>query len=75
MLYRSLYCFISRLPLSYAIDVRVRFFCQRFGAWPEMTITRTALIYGGRVLPGVANGALFALGTITSGEAPIGLGT
>jgi len=47
----------------------------RFGAWPEMTITRTALVYGGRVLPGVANGALFALGTITSGEASIGFGT
>lgn len=35
-----------------------------FGPWPEMTIERTALVYGGRVLPGVANGALFALGTI-----------
>ncbi|HVX99314.1 MAG TPA: nickel insertion protein [Pseudorhodoplanes sp.] len=35
----------------------------QFGAWPEMTITRTALVYGGRELPGVANGALFALGT------------
>ncbi len=33
-----------------------------FGAWPAMTIARTALVYGGRVLPGVANGALFALG-------------
>ena len=36
-----------------------------FGAWPEMTIERTALVYGGRVLPGVANGALFALGSAT----------
>lgn len=35
-----------------------------FGAWPEMTIARTALVYGGRVLPGVANGATFALGSI-----------
>ncbi|MFN3347613.1 MAG: LarC family nickel insertion protein [Pseudorhodoplanes sp.] len=34
-----------------------------FGAWPEMTIERTALVYGGRILPGVPNGALFALGT------------
>lgn len=34
-----------------------------FGAWPEMTIARTALVYGGRVLPRVANGALFAVGT------------
>lgn len=33
-----------------------------FGAWPEMTVLRTALVYGGRVLPGIANGALFALG-------------
>lgn len=33
-----------------------------FGAWPDMTITRTALVYGGRTLPGVANGALFASG-------------
>ncbi|MCP5367686.1 MAG: LarC family nickel insertion protein [Hyphomicrobiales bacterium] len=33
-----------------------------FGPWPEMTVTRTALVYGTRVLPGVANGALFALG-------------
>jgi uncharacterized protein (DUF111 family) len=40
----------------------------QFGAWPEMTIELTALVYGGRVLPGVANGALFALGTIASAE-------
>lgn len=33
-----------------------------FGAWPEMTVKRTALVYGSRILPGVANGALFALG-------------
>ncbi len=38
-------------------------FEAQFGAWPEITIARTALVYGGRVLPGVANGALFALGT------------
>jgi pyridinium-3,5-bisthiocarboxylic acid mononucleotide nickel chelatase len=37
-----------------------------FGAWPTMTIERTALVYGGRVLPGVANGAVFALGISTS---------
>jgi hypothetical protein len=35
-----------------------------FGAWPEVTIERGALVYGGRALPGVANGALFVLGTI-----------
>jgi pyridinium-3,5-bisthiocarboxylic acid mononucleotide nickel chelatase len=46
-----------------------------FGAWPEMTIERTALVYGGRVLPGVANGALFALGSIagTPGSGSAGL--
>lgn len=44
----------------------------RFGAWPEITIARTALIYGGRVLPGVANGALFAAGTAEAGEASVG---
>jgi uncharacterized protein (DUF111 family) len=38
----------------------------QFGAWPELTVTRTALIYGSRVLPGVANGALFALGRSTA---------
>jgi pyridinium-3,5-bisthiocarboxylic acid mononucleotide nickel chelatase len=38
-----------------------------FGGWPDIAIERTALIYGGRVLPGVANGALFALGrTVTA---------
>jgi uncharacterized protein (DUF111 family) len=41
-----------------------------FGAWPEMTIAQTALVYGGRVLPNVANGALFALGV--SGGAAAG---
>lgn len=33
-----------------------------FGPWPSMTVTRTALVFGARRLPGVANGALFALG-------------
>lgn len=33
-----------------------------FGPWPSITIARTALVYGTRVLPGVANGALFAVG-------------
>jgi pyridinium-3,5-bisthiocarboxylic acid mononucleotide nickel chelatase len=39
-----------------------------FGPWPEMTIARTALVYGRRVLPGVANGALFASGTPSAGQ-------
>lgn len=34
----------------------------RFGPWPSMTVARTALVFGSRILPGVANGALFALG-------------
>ncbi|MEC9345898.1 MAG: nickel insertion protein [Pseudomonadota bacterium] len=33
-----------------------------FGDWPEIVVQRRALVYGTRVLPGVANGAIFALG-------------
>lgn len=33
-----------------------------FGGWPAMRVERRALIYGSRVLPGVANGAIFARG-------------
>ncbi|WP_134078890.1 nickel insertion protein [Rhodovulum visakhapatnamense] len=40
-----------------------------FGYWPEMVIRQTARIYGGRVLPEVPNGALFALGD--AGLAPV----
>lgn len=36
----------------------------QFGVWPEMTIAHTALVYGARILPGIANGAVFALGTV-----------
>lgn len=36
----------------------------QFGAWPRLTISNTALIYGGRILPGIANGALFAFGMV-----------
>lgn len=35
----------------------------RFGGWPSIIVGRTALVYGTRVLAGVANGAIFALGT------------
>ncbi len=38
----------------------------KFGPWPSMIVSRTALVFGARVLPDVANGALFALG-----ESPI----
>ncbi|MDR1165095.1 MAG: LarC family nickel insertion protein [Deltaproteobacteria bacterium] len=37
-------------------------FGARFGDWPEMTVRDEALVYGGRLLPGVPNGALFAWG-------------
>ena len=33
-----------------------------FGPWPAMVLERQERVYGGRVLPGVPNGALFALG-------------
>lgn len=33
-----------------------------FGLWPSMIVSRTALVFGSRILPGVANGALFAVG-------------
>jgi uncharacterized protein (DUF111 family) len=35
-----------------------------FGPWPEMTVDAQALCYGSRTLPGVPNGALFALGRL-----------
>ncbi|MDR1395824.1 MAG: LarC family nickel insertion protein [Deltaproteobacteria bacterium] len=37
-----------------------------FGPWPEMILEKQALVYGGRFLPGVPNGALFALGRETA---------
>lgn len=40
-------------------------FGARFGPWPSMTVERQALVYGTRVLPNVANGAIFALGSLT----------
>ena len=33
-----------------------------FGPWPALVMERQERIYGGRMLPGVPNGALFALG-------------
>lgn len=33
-----------------------------FGPWPAMVMERQERVYGGRVLPGIPNGALFALG-------------
>ena len=34
----------------------------RFGHWPRMTVEQVVRAYGGRVLPGVPNGAIFAIG-------------
>ncbi len=34
----------------------------RFGPWPEMTVERTARVYGSRILPNIPNGAVFAFG-------------
>lgn len=36
-----------------------------FGPWPAMAVSRTALVYGTRLLPGIPNGALFAIGQVT----------
>jgi uncharacterized protein (DUF111 family) len=42
-------------------------FGASYGPWPEMTVETQALIYGGRTLPGVPNGALFAAGRLSGG--------
>jgi pyridinium-3,5-bisthiocarboxylic acid mononucleotide nickel chelatase len=34
----------------------------QFGEWPAMEMTETARVFGGKLLPGVPNGAIFALG-------------
>ena len=38
-------------------------FGAEFGPWPSMVVTRTARVFGSRTLPGIPNGAIFALGT------------
>lgn len=38
-------------------------FKTSFGPWPRIRVERTALVYGSRLLPGVLNGVIFALGT------------
>ena len=35
----------------------------RFGNWPRMVVKSVVRAYGGRILPGIPNGAIFALGT------------
>lgn len=47
-----------------------------FGPWPALVMERQERIYGGRILPGVPNGALFALGlphSLALGERASGL--
>jgi uncharacterized protein (DUF111 family) len=39
-----------------------------FGQWPHLTVQTSARAYGGRVLPGVPNGAVFTLGTAPKGK-------
>ncbi|ANK83234.1 MAG: hypothetical protein TEF_02780 [Rhizobiales bacterium NRL2] len=43
-----------------------------FGGWPAMIVRRRALVYGTRVLPGVANGAIFAFGPRSDGPESAG---
>jgi uncharacterized protein (DUF111 family) len=43
-----------------------------FGPWPEMTVDAQAISYGCRTLPGVPNGALFALGRLRAARTPSG---
>jgi len=40
----------------------LRAFAPQFGTWPPMRLTRQVRAYGGRIIPGVPNGAVFALG-------------
>ncbi|MGE0388355.1 MAG: nickel insertion protein, partial [Gammaproteobacteria bacterium] len=40
-----------------------------FGAWPAMIVEEVARAYGGRVLPGIPNGAVFAIGRRTAAPA------
>lgn len=35
-----------------------------FGEWPSMTVEIVERAYGGRIVPGIPNGAIFALGTL-----------
>jgi uncharacterized protein (DUF111 family) len=35
----------------------------KFGKWPSVVIKKSVRVFGGRILPGVPNGAIFATGT------------
>jgi hypothetical protein len=37
-------------------------FGAEFGGWPDMVVTARAVVFGSRLLPGVPNGAVFAVG-------------
>lgn len=41
-------------------------FGAQFGGWPDMVISGRAVVFGSRLLPGVPNGAVFALGQAAS---------
>jgi uncharacterized protein (DUF111 family) len=43
-----------------------------FGPWPAMTVDAQAISYGCRTLPGVPNGAMFALGRLQAASGPDG---
>jgi hypothetical protein len=40
-----------------------------FGGWPDMIVTGRAVVYGSRLLPGVPNGAVFAVGRASASGA------
>lgn len=42
-----------------------------FGGWPPCVLRRHVRVYGGRLLPGVPNGAIFALGDAFAPEMPV----
>jgi uncharacterized protein (DUF111 family) len=45
-----------------------------FGPWPDMAVDAQALCYGTRLLPGVPNGALFAIGRLRAARDDSGPG-
>ncbi|KUG28757.1 hypothetical protein ASZ90_001363 [hydrocarbon metagenome] len=52
----------------------VRAFAAQFGPWPPMRLMRQVRAYGGRVIPGVPNGAIFALGEALPADLAAGHG-
>jgi uncharacterized protein (DUF111 family) len=52
----------------------LRAFDPEFGDWPAMVLTRQVRAFGTRILPGVPNGAVFALGVPFPSDRPGGHG-